>query len=401
MADAPLLLYTNPDTFDLYRRRWRLVVVDGDDRGAEAELEESPALVGAAPAASLVLSDDTVSRYHAEVDVFADGLRIRDLDSTNGTFVGGDDRVREGFVENGGTFRVGRTTIRLIAVDEPATSEIPTDPRFQAPDGILEIGHALFASPLMRALIDNVRRVAASASSVLLRGEPGTGRAALARIVHDMSPRRRAAFVSVHAGALDRQSHAQLLFGRHDAPGLFSKAHRGTLFIEDVDLLHPEVQAAVLHTIRRGEVRPVTGDDKVARVDVRILSSTSVALRERKDFDRALFRRLAVVELVVPPLRDRFDDVLAVVERKLSPAGLSVGPKTRDFLMGERWMTNLDELHDLLSAPLSGALEGPLLDDAVRASRGDVSAVADRIGTTSRALFGRLHAHAVDLDAVG
>lgn len=402
MADAPLLLYTNPDTGELFRRTWRLVVADGDDRGTAVELTESPALIGAAPASSLVLTDDTVSRYHAEIDLFAEGLRVRDLDSTNGTFLEGENRIREGFVANGGTFRVGRTAVRVIAMDEPAASEIATDPTLLAPDGVVEIGPAVAASPLLHTLVDDVRRVAASSSAVLLRGERGSGKATIARALHDMSNRRRAPFVTVHAEALTIDRYQQMLFGEGTQIGLFTRAHHGTLFVEDVELLSPEAQSALRHTIDRREIQPLGSDQKMLRVDVRMVCSTTVDLREHPGFDPALSRRLAVVELRVPPLRDRPEDVLAIAARRLPP-GFTVGPETSAFLNRQRWPNNGDDLTALLDDPLVATpppLQAALLRDAVAAKHGDVSAVAAELSIGTKALFRKLADHDVDLDAL-
>ncbi len=387
MPNAPLLLYTRPETGELMRRRWQVIVVDGDDRGASAELEETPALIGAAPASTLVLTDDTVSRYHAEVDVFAEGIRVRDLDSTNGTYLEGEARVREGFVENGGTFRVGRTTIRTIAIDESAASEIPTDPNLKAPGGVLEIGGAILASDPMFNLIDNLRRVATSTSAVLFRGERGSGKATMARILHSFSSRARAPFVAVTAADLHGEDHR-----------IFLRAHRGSLFIEDIERLDPRVQAELRSVADRGEVRPV-GDDKVLRVDVRLFSATTVDPKSDARLDPVLLRRLSVVELIVPPLRDRPEDALAIARHRLRALDLLVGSKVEAAIRTNAWPGNVDGLLAALAHPLAGGpLTGPLLDDALAARAGDVSALAEALEISTRGLFGWLAAYDVDLE---
>jgi transcriptional regulator of acetoin/glycerol metabolism len=378
------------------RRRWRLTVIDGDDRGTTAELEETPALIGAAPAATLMITDDTVSRYHAEVDVFADGIRIRDLDSTNGTFLSGDDRVKEAFIENGATFRVGSTTLRAIAVDEPAASEIPTDPNMRFPGAMIEIGGAIAASPASLELIDGIRRVAASSSAVLFRGERGSGRATLAKVLHGVSARKHGPFVAVDAASLKREDYHRVL----------QSAHRGSLLIENVDGLNHDLQAALRHTTERGEVR-LHGDEKSIRVDVRLLTSTSVELRRKWDFDPILIRRIAVVELWVPPLRERPEDAVAIANRHLGSIGLRAGNRFSACARLQPWPENVDQLIAALADPmraspadgLSYALQGALLDDAVSALEGDVSLLARKLRESSRSLFGRLAQHDIDVDA--
>lgn len=422
---APLLLYTHHETGELFSRRWRLFVVEGADRGTSTDIVDTPALIGAAPASALVLGDDTVSRYHAEIDVFAEGLRVRDLDSTNGTFLGqapasgvnDDERIRDAFVENGSVFRVGRTAIRLIAIDEPAASEIETDPHGAPPGATEHFGGLVGVAASTRELFRVVRKVAPSSSAVLLEGEVGTGKALLAEQIHARSPRAESPFVAVDLSTLSDDAMSNALFGLavDDEPprlGLFERANHGTLFIEHVDLLPAALQQRIRDVMERGELRR-NGDRRTRRIDVRCISSSEVRLENRSDFDRGLYRRLAVVRLKVPPLRARLDDAPAIVAHILGRSGrgdVKLGSRTRGLLDTQRYPLNTrdaERFAELLETPsrevrsgFDGVLVKAHLDDVLEAHRGHVGRAAERLGFSTPALFRMLHVYRVDLDAL-
>ncbi|MEQ9498761.1 MAG: sigma 54-interacting transcriptional regulator [Deltaproteobacteria bacterium] len=419
MPNAPLLLYTHPDSGELFSRRWRLFVVDGTDRGATADIDDTPALIGAAPASSLVLSDDTVSRYHAEIDVFAEGLRVRDLDSTNGTFAApesgeeSDERIRDAFIENGGAFRVGRTTIRLIAVDEPAASEIETDPHMAPPGAVEHFGPLVGVSAATREIFRVVRKVAPSSSAVLLEGEVGTGKAHLAYELHRRSTRREQPYITLDLTTTPPDELSNALFGETNgnAPrlGLFERANHGTLFIEHIEELPPALQPRMRSVIERGELRR-NGDKRTRRIDVRCLTSTTERL-QKTSFDPGLYRRISVVRLKVPPLRARLDDAAAIVNHILKRdrnADLSIGPKTRGLLDTQRFDKNTKDVARLASRLVAlepmrlegfdGLFVAAFLQDVLAEERGRVSRAARLCGIKDREMFRLLNAYGIELD---
>ncbi len=422
MPNAPLLLYTHPESGELFSRRWRLFVVDGTDRGATADITDTPALVGAAPASSLVLTDDTVSRYHAEIDVFAEGLRVRDLDSTNGTFAAPDDdaaesdeRIRDAFIENGGAFRVGRTTIRLIAVDEPAASEIETDPHTAPPGAVERFGPLVGVAASTREIFRVVRKVAPSSSAVLLEGEVGTGKAHLAAELHARSTRREQALITVDLATVEDEEMSNVLFGemngRTPRLGLFERANRGTLFIENIDRLPPALQPRMKDVIERGELRR-NGDKRTRRIDVRCLTSTTKRLTDG-GFDPGLYRRIAVVRMKIPPLRARLEDAAAIVNHIVARdrnADLSIGAQTRGLLDTQRFDRNtkdvamladrLVELEPVRRSGFDGLFVAAFLEDVLASQQGRVSRAAAQCGLTDRELFRLLKVYGIDLDAL-
>lgn len=414
-STAPLLLYSHPATGELLRRRWFLEVVDGADQGTIAEIDHSPALIGAAPASALLITDDTVSRYHAEVEPFAEGLRLRDLDSTNGTFLG-DSKVRDAFLEEGEEFRVGRTSVRVRAEDEPAASEIDTDPRGVPPGAVERVGHAIAVSGTSRELLRLVRKIAPSSSAVLFEGGAGVGKATLARLLHDLSPRKALPFVSFAPRTmLDENEAMQRLFGRgtkngaQPRPSLFETAKGGTLFVEDIAHLQESLQAGLLRAIESGEIQR-DGDDRKIRIDVRVVASTSRELKIEPRFSQALARRVAVVRLTVPALRERKEDVEALAEhfhQQLHKNAAPLGARAIDFLRTASLPGNLDQLRVLVASCGDDASAGPtdenhwglthaellfglkraFVTDAIERQKGHLGRAAEELAMSQTELF--------------
>ncbi len=411
VAGSPPLLYTDPKTGELRKRTWRLTVLDGPDQGRTGEVDRSPALVGAAPAAVLVLTDDTVSRYHVEMDVFAEGIRLRDLDSTNGTFIG-KLRVRDGFVENGDVFRLGRSVIRAEGDDESAAPEIETDPSGVPIGAVERIGEALAVHETSRGMFEKLRQIAPSPSALLLVGEVGTGKLTCARIVHELSPRAGQPFVclKLEPGGVEQEVEP-LLFGTAGkdtgTPGAFESASGGTLFIEHVDRLPIGTQPKVVRAVEAGEVQRI-GAERRRRVDVRVISSCTALPGSDPGLADSVIRRLGVVHVTVPPLRQRIEDIRALaaafIEKGERP-GLRIGDQLAGVLESQEWPTNGDGLRaaiGALVAPQAGdtALRRAFVTDVVTERLGDVSASAEALAMPERALWRFLSEAAIDLDGM-
>jgi len=214
----------------------------------------------------------------------------------------------------------------------------------------------------MRRVVELVERAARSDASVLVTGESGVGKGAVARLVHDRSGRAGGPFVQLNCAALPATLAESELFGvrrgaftdaRENRPGLFAQAARGTLFLDEVGEMPLEIQPKLLQALETRRVRPVGGGDEVA-LDVRIVAATNrpleEALRERH-FRSDLYYRLNVIRVDIPPLRERPEDVEALVDVFLSRAAerggrrvLGVSREAMRWLLAHDWPGNVREL---------------------------------------------------------
>jgi transcriptional regulator with GAF, ATPase, and Fis domain len=285
-------------------------VTRGPDLGREVELGADEVRVGTHPSNQLVLSDPTVSRFHLRLRGDDKGVRAIDLDSANGTRVGGL-RVRDVYVGDGTVLEVGDAAIELRALAEGGEVELPPDEVF---------GELVGRSVAMRRVFAAGRRAAQSASTVLLLGETGTGKDLLARAIHQAGPRARAPFVVFDCGAAAPTLVEAALFGQvrgaftgadTDRPGVFEQAHGGTLFLDEIGELPPALQPKLLRALEAGQVLRL-GANQPLSVDVRVIAATHRDLRAEVDAERFradLYYRLAVLAIEVPPLRERDGDI--------------------------------------------------------------------------------------------
>ena len=221
-------------------------------------------------------------------------------------------------------------------------------------------------SPIMEHLLDLARRVAQVDSTVLITGESGSGKERIARLVHEASTRAAGPFVAVNCGAIAETLLESELFGHvrgaftgatADRPGLFESAHSGTLFLDEVGEVSPGMQVKLLRALQEREIRRV-GENKTRRVDVRVVAATNRDLDQGVaggSFRQDLYYRLKVVELHVPPLRERRDDVLPLARVLLADRALrmkrkisALAPATADQLLRYDWPGNVRELENAM-----------------------------------------------------
>ncbi|MEO0575591.1 MAG: sigma-54 dependent transcriptional regulator [Pseudomonadota bacterium] len=219
-------------------------------------------------------------------------------------------------------------------------------------------------------VMDNVRdiigRVARSQAPVHIRGESGTGKELVARMIHEASGRRDKAFVPVNCGAIPPELMESEFFGHrkgsftgavNDKEGLFQAADGGTLFLDEIAELPLPMQVKLLRVIQEKKVRPV-GASKESSVDVRILSATHqdlAALSQSQEFREDLFYRVNVIELPVPPLRARGNDVLLLATAFLdkfaeqhNTTAKTLSAEARDALVGYGFPGNVRELENVI-----------------------------------------------------
>ena len=228
-------------------------------------------------------------------------------------------------------------------------------------------------STRMQQVVDLARRVAKVDATVLITGESGSGKERIARLVHDESERAAGPFIAVNCGAITETLFESELFGHprgaftgatQDRPGLFEAATSGTLLLDEIGEVSPAMQVKLLRTLQEREVRRV-GENKARPVNARVLAATNRHLAHGVadgTFRQDLYYRLKVVELEVPPLRERRDDILPLARILLTDAAARMGrkvtglaPPAADQLLRYEWPGNVRELENAMERAVAMA----------------------------------------------
>jgi len=232
-------------------------------------------------------------------------------------------------------------------------------------------------SPAMQRVFDVMHKVAETDATVLLAGETGTGKDLVAHAIHYAGPRRTKRFVAQNCGALPDTLLESELFGHKrgaftgahtDKKGLFELAHGGTVFLDEIGETEPGMQVRLLRVLQGGEIRPL-GSSETIHVDVRVIAATNRDLRKEVEegrFREDLYYRLRVVEIDIPPLRERREDIPALAHHFLEKASARMGRRLAGFtnaamdrLCGQPWKGNVRELQNEIEriAALAGSEE--------------------------------------------
>jgi two-component system response regulator AtoC len=251
----------------------------------------------------------------------------------------------------------------------------------------------------MRRLLEATSRIASRDVTVLVRGETGTGKEFVAELLHAQSARASKPLVRFNCAALPAELADAELFGHvrgaftgatATRPGFFSQANGGTLILDEVGELPPAIQAKLLRALQEGEIQPV-GSGRIEKVDVRVVASTNRDLAadvKSGTFREDLYYRIAVVELVVPPLRDRKDDIPALSEEfarrygeRFGLGNVSLEPALVDALVHTDWPGNVRQLENTiarLAALSSGGMIGLADFQAAESSSNSLPAANDQ-----------------------
>jgi two-component system, NtrC family, nitrogen regulation response regulator GlnG len=335
-------------------RRARLVVLSGSAAGQELPIGAAGCLIGKDASCQLRLDDPQVSRKHLEVHVVDAGLLLRDLGSKNGTFVGAT-RISEVVVAPGTVIKIGVTEIALA--DGEVMASLP-------PSSASSFGRLQGRSLKMREVYAVLERVAHTDVPVLIGGETGTGKELCAEALHQASRVASGPFVVCDVAGMPRTlietemfGHVRGAFTGADRPheGAFVRAHGGTIFIDEIGELELELQPRLLRVLEQRQVRPI-GSGSYRAVDIRVISATNRDLRadcRRGAFRQDLFHRLGVVEVTLPPLRERKEDIALLVEGWLAPRGISATDETLHRLEEHDWPGNVRELRNVIERGVS------------------------------------------------
>ena len=352
---------TRPMSADVVKlpSRVRLVARADGVTLALHEFSNGRLTVGSAQGNDVVIDHPTVSRRHLELSIERDALFVKDLESRNGTRLGGS-RIREAFVSVGNVVLVGAVELRLEDGDQREA---------------VKFGGLEAVSASMRSTIEILAGLARGSTPVLLEGEPGTGQDTAARALHLNGPRAERPFEVVDCRALTAATGAALLFGHRDRAGALSRAARGTLFLDGPEALPLELQQQLLGALKEGRGRR-SGDGEPFVIEARIVSGTANDLGVELNAGRLradLLAYLATERVRLPALRERLEDLPLLVRHILE----RLGPRARGFVLSAEtfaqleahpWPGNVQELQDFIEKALAlGAVgsQAATLDDDV------------------------------------
>ncbi|HAD96364.1 MAG TPA: sigma-54-dependent Fis family transcriptional regulator [Cryomorphaceae bacterium] len=293
-------------------------------------------------------------------------------------------------------------------------------------------------SPAMKKVLETIRKVSATDANVLLLGENGTGKSVLAMAIHRLSPRLKNSFITVDLGALNENLFESELFGHKkgaftdahsDKPGRFEVAHEGTIFLDEIGNLTLPLQAKMLTAIQNRKVTRL-GENRERPVDVRLISATNMPVRkmvEEGNFRQDLLYRINTVEIEVPPLRERREDIPILAKRfldrfskKYQKPRLHFSEEAIDRLCEYHWPGNIRELeHTIERAVIMNdgnqihhfglelsenhsispnnlnleEMEKHLIVKALEKFKGNISRAANELGLTRAALYRRMEKH--------
>jgi two-component system, NtrC family, nitrogen regulation response regulator GlnG len=335
------------------RVRMRLAVLTGPDAGQAYPLLPGRYRIGSEASSDIVLPDRAVSRQHLILEVRDDGVRAVDPGSRNGSFCEGM-RFSELEVRPGAVLTLGTTELKLVPEGEKARS-MPLSTRGS-------FGGLVGNSRRMREVFTLLERLAAGESDVLIQGETGTGKELCAEAIHAHSSRSKGPFVIADLAGIAPSLLESELFGHvkgaftganTDRAGAFERAHGGTLFLDEVGELPLEVQPRLLRALERRQVKRVGAND-YRTVNVRVVAATHQDLEgavKNGAFRGDLFHRLAVLRVVLPPLREHPEDIPLLIDTVLTRMGRppsALSDQTRALLAQYPWPGNVRELRNVV-----------------------------------------------------
>lgn len=385
--------------------------------------------IGRAVESDIVITDSRCSREHCEVVDISGRWHVRDLGSRNGTYVDYERVADSQPLDEGDEIQVGPhrlvftrkppahgvDTIRASGETEdhipvaqtPPSSVTPIKPRRRPTrrTRVAAIDGIVGASESTQRLREQIRRIAPTDATVLIRGESGVGKELVARALHELSLRHDRPFVCLNCAALSESLLESELFGHEKGAftgaserklGKFELAHEGTLFLDEIGELSQAIQAKFLRVLEGQPFHRIGGSDPI-QADVRVLAATNRDLEDAvksHTFREDLYYRLNVVQIVVDPLRARRDDIPLLANHFLREAaaqsrrpGADIAPAAVDRLVAHRWPGNIRELKNTIFRAVilarTSRIEASDIDFAA------VSAEDFDLGRTPPTLLGR------------
>lgn len=349
MSDVTRTVVISPEIEALRMRAFEL-----SWRRESAHFHVRSIRVGSDPRSDFVIDASSVSREHCRIEVDARGYRVEDLNSKNGTRVDGV-RVSSAFLEPGSILMLGEERVVFDMIDDEV--EIPISKRTR-------FGKLHGRSQAMREVFGLLEKISPSDATVLIEGESGTGKELAAKAIHAASARSTGPFVVFDCSAVSRDIIESELFGHvkgaftgasENRKGSFEEAQGGTLFIDEIGELSPDLQPKLLRALESRTIRRV-GTNTQIPIDARIVAATNRRLEEEVElgsFREDLYYRLAVIRVRLPPLRERPDDIPVLVRQFLDEFAangrkLNVGFETMEKLREFPWPGNVRELRNYI-----------------------------------------------------
>lgn len=336
----------------------RIRVKQGRKKVLDQVFGEETIRFGAYASNDVIIADEKVSGFHCVLKLQGGAYQLLDEDSTNGTYCG-DIRVNDVIVSLPFEFKIGSVTVRVSQSGASAVHKLAALDHY---------GQLVGDSVAMRKLYGYLEKVAGSQTTVLLSGETGVGKELVAATLHDKSSRADHSFVVVDCGAIPSNLIESELFGHEKGAftgatstrvGAFEQASGGTIFLDEIGELPLSMQPKLLRALESRTVKRVGGTERI-HCDVRVVAASNKSLSAEVNngtFRSDLFFRLAVVELSIPPLRERLSDIPLLVSLFESQIenDLSASPFTPEVI-GEmqryRWPGNVRELRNVVERAL-------------------------------------------------
>jgi DNA-binding NtrC family response regulator len=346
-------------------RGGKLSVTKGAGSKKELDVGSETVVVGRNEACDLVLDDRKVSAVHMELLATERGVRVRDLGSRNGTFIG-DTRVGEVFLTKHAFVVLGDSMVEF-------SPSVPHEVEAPALDGF---GPLVGMSASMRGVFERLKKAAPTDLTVLVTGETGTGKELVAQAIHEASARANRPFVVVDCGSIPASLAESALFGheRGSFTGAvdkrvspFVEADGGTIFLDELGELPIDVQPKLLRALAEQRVKSV-GSNAYRPVNVRVIAATRRDLVREVNagtFRSDLYFRVAQLKVELPSLRQRLEDIPVLVRRMIEELGDKdsydrIPSDSLERLMRHDWPGNVRELRNVVAVALAFTKEGPI-----------------------------------------
>ena len=346
--------------------------------GKEIPIDVDPLVIGRDEGAQIRVSDPEVSAIHCELRAVNEGVLVKDLGSTNGTFVGAL-RIREAVITTASEVLVGQTRIAIEPTGKQRV-DVGYSDRF---------GDLVGTSPKMRRVFGVLEKVANTALSILILGETGTGKEVVAKSVHGASDRKNGPFVVLDCGSIPSSLAESILFGHEKGvftgaterkKGALADAHGGTLFLDELGELPLDLQPKLLRALAERQVKRV-GGNAFEPIDVRVLAATRRDLGVEMNagrFRSDLFFRIAQVRVEMPALRERLGDLPLLVEEICKRVGKPEAAPVVEGWIDQRlgnydWPGNVRELVNVAQVAATLADTPEAIDDVLTLARDSVA----------------------------